>query len=429
MSQTDGNETPVHLDDDTEFVVEYRSTSRTRLALVAIIVILVLLLGVLGWVIVSTMRPIGAPAQADLPEGLSWVRSIYAWGPTPAERLRSPIDVAVAPDGLVWASTNTSLLVGFTPDGELERVIEAPFGPDSGQAISYEGIDVDEAGNIYVCDYGRNAIVVYSSDGVLLNEWGVQLPREIAVRDGRVAVAAANGIAVFDEDGDLIAQWGQRGSGEADVDLPHGIAIDEAGNIYVADTQNTRVKAYSPDGRLLWIKESTPDDPAVSGSEGETETAPVAGEVSQRLQVPVGMTIDGAGRIVMADAFEFQLLVLDALGDGEIIGRYGDFGATDGMFTYPTGVDYDANRDWFVVADTTNDRLQIVRIPGSGGSAVVRLVSRAGDTALWLCSIPLALLLLALVLAARRRRRDRDSGSVAQVRDAGTNFANDSSVM
>ena len=124
MSQTDGNETPVHLDDDTEFVVEYRSTSRTRLALVAIIVILVLLLGVLGWVIVSTMRPIGAPAQADLPEGLSWVRSIYAWGPTPAERLRSPIDVAVAPDGLVWASTNTSLLVGFTPDGELERVID-----------------------------------------------------------------------------------------------------------------------------------------------------------------------------------------------------------------------------------------------------------------------------------------------------------------
>jgi len=384
------------------------------MALIAVIVILVLLLSILAWVIASTMRPVGAPAQADLPEGISWVRSIYAWGPTPAERLNSPIDVAVAPDGLIWASTNTSLLVGFTPDGEFDRVIQAPFGPDSGQAISYEGIDVDESGNVYVCDYGRNAVVVYSGDGVLLNEWAVQLPREIAVRDGRVAVAGANGIAVFHDDGDLIAQWGQRGAGEADVDLPHGIAIDEAGNIYVADTQNARVKAYTPEGRLLWIKESTPDDPATSGSEGETGTVDPGASVSQRLQVPVGMTIDGAGRIVMADAFEFQLLVLDGLADGEVVERYGDFGAADGMFTYPTGVDYDASRDWFVVADTANDRLQIVRIPGSGGNLVVRVASRAADTALWLCAIPLGLLMLALILVARRRRA-RGRAAVAEV--------------
>lgn len=390
---------------ETEYVVEYVDNKRPRSVLVAIIIVLLLLLLGLTWVIVSTFRPLGRPDAAGLPDGITWVRSIYAWGDNADQLLEAPVDVAIANDGTIWTSTNGNMLVAYSPEGQVRRVIAPEIGAESGQAVSYEGIAVDDAGNVYACDYGRNAIVVYSPEGQVINEWGVQLPLEIAVRDGRVAVAGSGGVALFDDDGDLITQWGQRGRAEGDFDLPHGIAIGEDGTVYVSDTQNVRVKAYSPDGRLLWTK-SSPTAEGLEPSAVETET--VDG-IAQNIQLPLGMTFDGAGRLVVADAFEFQLIVLDVEQEGLVTARYGEDGAADGKFGYPTGVSYDSNRDWFAVADTANDRLQIIRIPGSGGSLLATVLSRSADRALWLCSIPLLVLLIVLILAIRRRRERQGS--------------------
>lgn len=387
---------------ETEVVIEYIDNDRRRLVLAVIIGILVLLLAVLGYVLFRSARPLGRPDAASLPEGVTWVRSIYNYGPQADQMLNAPIDAAVAPDGTIWVTTNVNLIVGYRPNGDVSKVIALPDSHAVG--VTFEGIAVGEDGNIYVCDYGRNAILVYSPSGQIVNQWNVQLPREIAVRNGRVAVAAASGIALFDADGDLISQWGQRGSGEDDFNLPHGIALGDDGKVYVSDTHNRRVRAYTPEGRLLWTQGSTKPNGLAPGSQTDTKT--VDG-VDQGMQLPLGMTFDAAGRLVVADAFEFQLLALDPERKGQVTGRFGAFGQTDGKFGYPTGVSYDPSRDWYVVADTANDRVQIIRLSGSGGNAARAALARVTDGSLWLCSIPLLLLVLAIIVGMRRRRSQK----------------------
>jgi len=137
-------------------------------------------------------------------------------------------------------------------------------------------------------------------------------------------------------------------------------------------------------------------------------------------QLPVGMTIDGNGRLVVLDAFDFQMVVLDPSREGRLVARYGDFGVEDGKFVYPTGIDYDPERDWFVVADTSNDRAQVIRIPDSGGD-LLGAARRAWATPLRLCALPLILLLVALgVMIARAKRRkgssDRDVSAAEPLR-------------
>jgi sugar lactone lactonase YvrE len=389
-------------DEYEETVVEYVDNRRGRTVLAVVLVILFFLLIGVGWFVLQLATPTGAPDSDELPEGVTWIRSIYAWGETVDEQLVAPVDAAVAPDGTIWVTTNKTKVVAFRPDGRPLRIIEGDLGTGPGQVVAFEGLDVDEEGNVYVADFGKNAVLVFSEEGELLQEWGVQQPNEIAVRGDRVAVAAAYGVGLFDTEGNLIAQWGKRGSEDADFDLPHGIEIGEDGTVYVSDTQNRRVKAYDQNGRLLWIKQA----PFPEDLESTTATETVD-DVRQNLQIPSSMVFDGAGRLLLVDPFEFQIVTLDTEDEGTISGRWGEFGPEDGKFAYPTGLGYDPTRDTFAVADTANNRVQIIRLPGSGGNLLTRGIAAATDRPYWICLLPLILLLLALIVAAMRRRRQK----------------------
>lgn len=388
----------------TETIVEYEDNRRTRTVLAAVIVLLFLLLLGVGWFVLRLASPVGAPASENLPDGVEWVRSLYAWGDTLDETMNGPVDTAIAPNGVVWVVTNKLYVVGYRPDGQVYRVIQLEQGDGAGMAVALEGIAVDDNGDIYVCDFGRNVVMVFSQDGEFLREWLVQLPVEVDVNNGQVAVAAAYGIGLFDTEGVLITQWGQRGKADGDFDLPHGILLADDGTIYVSDTQNRRIKAYDNSGRLLWIKAG----PESSGLSSATTTESVDG-VRQNMQIPSGMAMDSNGRLLVVDPFEFQVLVLDTEREGVIIERYGEFGEEDGKFAYPTGIAYDPARDVLSVADTANNRAQIIRIPGTGGNALSRGLAFATDRPFWLCLIPLVLLVVAMVVWSTRRKRERDA--------------------
>jgi DNA-binding beta-propeller fold protein YncE len=390
-------------DDDLyyeETVVEYRDNRRTRRLLAAALAVLVLLMAGMGYFIVRTARPVGAPQAADLPAGITWIRSIYAWGTSADQMLTVPTDVAFGADGTVWTLAGKHVIAGFTPDGQPRRVIRPPVGRGAGQVTSLEGIAVAEDGTIYVTDFGRNMVMVFSQEGAFLREWGVQSPLSVDVRGERVAISAANGIALCETDGKLIAKWGGRGPEPGKVDLPHGIVIGSDGNVYVADTQNRRVQAFDSSGRVLWTK-----GVGRSTSLSSQEATATEGGVLQSIQLPAGIAEDAAGRLLVADAFEFKVLVLDPKRQGLLVGSYGEMGSEDGQFAYPTGVAFDPVRDVVAVADTTNNRVQIIRLPGTGGSAVRRAVATATDSPTWLCLIPVILLVIAALLWLRERRR------------------------
>ena len=392
-----------------ERVVEDVDNRRTRTILAVFIMLLILLLVGVGWFVVRMNKPAKAPVTAELPEGVDWIRSIYAWGTTASTLLRGPVDVAVSPSGTIWTVTNKQVIAGFDPDGRVAGLITPVAGKGKGQVVSFEGLAVADNGDIYVTDFGRKVIMVFSSGGQYLREFPTDdLPNEVYVRGDKVAIATISGVEVRTTTGKLLNKWGKRGSGDIGIDGAHGIFIGTDGTVYVSDTSNARIRAFTPAGRPLWTRSGVR-----KGTDKAAPTAEKIRGISQGLQLPAGMAMDDSGRLLVVDPFEFQILALNAK-NGQIVARYGEFGQSDGKFAYPTGIAYDRQRDTVMVADTANNRVQIIRLPSTGGSAVRRFRASFFDQPLWLCIFPLALLLIALVMFLRRRARSASNESTAK---------------
>ena len=118
-----------------------------------------------------------------------------------------------------------------------------------------------------------------------------------------------------------VAEWGQRGSGDGEFDDPSGIAIDAAGNVYVADTHNHRIQKFTQDGTFLhkW------------GTEGSGN-----GEFSY----PSELAVDESGNVLVADSGNHRIQKFDA--NGTFLIEWGTYGSGDGEFINPFAVTVDA---------------------------------------------------------------------------------------
>jgi sugar lactone lactonase YvrE len=388
---------------DTQQPKQSQRAQRVRLALAAVLVLLMLLLITTSYFLVQVLTPPGSKqAKARTPEGMTWIRSIYGFGSKPDAQLLAPNDTAIAPNGTIWVTdTQRSRLIGFNPDGSYRTMIhQGPSGSSPAAIGRPVGVDVDENGLIYVADYDTNRVRVFTPNNQAVRDWEVPLPTEVAVGTDRIAVATVNGIALFKKNGELITLLGRRGTGKDDFDIPKGVVFGPDGTLYVSDTLNNRLKAIDRQGKTLWINKYGP------ANAGEKAKAQEEGKGKGLLQMPAGLTMDAAGRLVLVDPFELVVAVVSPK-DGKVIARYGELGDQDGQFLYPTGISYDPARDWFAVADTNNDRVQIIRIKGSGGGVLAAL-RRAAVGPVWVCCIPLILLLAAIVIIALRRRADKN---------------------
>ncbi len=397
----------------TETVVEYvdnRERKGIFAALVAVLVLLVLVLAGSIFAIFYFSRGTGAPSSAKSADGMVWVRSIYGWGTTQDQSLIAPADAAFAPDGSIWTISRAQTIAGFNPDGSVKKLIAPKRGVEVGQVDTLEGIAVDRRGTIYVTDQGvAGKLTSFKESGEFVGSIPATFPIEITTDDtNKLGITGKGFYGILAVDGTNVSRvgaWGERGKGVESFDLPHGIAFGQNGVVFVSDTQNKRVKAYDKAGKLLWV---TGGPVTAKGSAQPTATANV-------FELPTGLTVDGKGRVVVTDAFKFNITALDPK-NGKVLGQWGDYGQNDGAFAYPTGIDYDKRHDWFVVADTANDRLQIVRLPGSGGtpaSALATLTCRSGLGVLH-----------PLVPAARRPCGTRASATRA-ARRAGFRFVGD----
>jgi len=386
--------------DYIEEYVEVVDNRKRVYLMVAVLLFLLLLLAALVPFMYNALKPPGEPSREALGEGLTWIRSIYGWGETPDTMLQAPTDAAFGPDGTVWAISGHRVIAGFNDAGIATDIVVLPVGEGEGEILSLEGIDVDEDGNLWVTDYGNAKVIKLQRDGTVQFELYVSFPQVVSARDGLVAVAAVPGVAVFDgETGELLSQWGGRGQGLEEFDGAHGVELID-GVVHVSDGHNRRIKAYTVDGEQLWVY---PEDAAAASANDPERERP--------FELPQGLTVDAAGRVVFVDAFAFEIVAVDSK-DGTVLERWGEQGFADGRLGYPTGIAYDASRDYFVVADTDNNRLQIIRLAGSGGG-VGAAIGRATSGPTWICAIPLGFLLLVIIVMLLRRRAVRGESGTA----------------
>jgi len=146
--------------------------------------------------------------------------------------------------------------------------------PGTGQVIRRWGanmfvmphqITIDRQDNIWITDCGAHKLFKFSPKGELLfeiggSELGLKLPTDlVAMDDGSIFVSDGYGnsrVLRLDAQGNLLYQWGTKGDGRGEFNLPHSIAADATGKIYVADRENHRIQIFNADGNLLDIWEN-----------------------------------------------------------------------------------------------------------------------------------------------------------------------------
>jgi cellulose/xylan binding protein with CBM9 domain/NHL repeat-containing protein len=176
-------------------------------------------------------------------------------------QLDHPQAVTVTPKGYVLiADTYNNRVLAVTPAGRITVVAgngRAGYKGDNGPAARAElnqpaGVATDAQGDIYISDTGNNVI------------------RKIDARTGTITTVAGNYALDKAKDG-LGGYSGDGGPAtSAQLNGPQGIAVDNAGNLFIADTFNSAIRGVNPDGIITTVGEAgTPDsvatDPAATG--------------------------------------------------------------------------------------------------------------------------------------------------------------------
>ena len=167
---------------------------------------------------------------------------------------------------------NVDPILKFNPEGE----ILTSFG--AGMFVWPHGIVIDDDDNLWIIDAGvidgekGNQIFKFSQDGEILIELGepgirgdgpgeLNEPSDLAIGpdgtlyivDGHINPDSNRRIVHMTAEGEFIEAWGEKGYGPLQFEGPHGLAVDEQGNIYVGDRTNNRLQILYPDGSLKAI--------------------------------------------------------------------------------------------------------------------------------------------------------------------------------
>ena len=197
---------------------------------------------------VTTYAGIGAPGSAD--------------GAHDAASFTDPFGIAVDRRGNVLVSDGmTNRIRLITPQGEVKTIAGAGEGYGDGPAMEAQfntpsGIAFDREGNLIIADTSNNRI------------------RKLSKDYATVSTIAGSGVAGY-QDG---------AAGKAQFDGPMAVALDQQGNLYVADAYNDRVRKITLDGNVTTV-----------AGEG-IEAAAI------KLDTPCGVAVDMLGNLFIADS-------------------------------------------------------------------------------------------------------------------------------
>jgi sugar lactone lactonase YvrE len=317
-------------------------------------------------------------------------------GPATSAQLNGPVGVALDSTGVLYIAG--AQRIRMVSNGMISTVAgngTGGFSGDNGPATSAQlyfpdAVAVDTSGNLYIADlYNRRirkvsngAITTVAGNGLVGDNGaaaGAQLSfpagltldsannlyvademstRVREVSDGVITTVAGNGTVAFGDDNSPATS--------AQLSQPFGVAVDSAGDLYIADTGYSRVRKVS-NGVITTV---AGNGTAGFGGDGGPAT-------SAQLYTPQGIAVDSAGNLYIADSGNGRIrevsdgVITTVAGNGTT-GFSGDNGpATRAQLNGPTGVALDAAGNLYF-SDRDNQRIRkisngvITTVAGSG---------------------------------------------------------------
>ena len=289
-------------------------------------------LGLAVWVAIGTVNAARAQTQATaLPLMIPSATTFDVQGNLYFAETGNHVVRKVTPGGIITTVAGNGVQ-GFTGDNGLAAAAELD---------SPAGLALDAAGDLYIADSHNQRV------------------REVTAATGIITTIAGTGIAGFSGDGGVpTAAW---------LDLPTALALDAAGNLYIADTGNHRVRRIAAATGLI----TTVAGNGVEGYAGDGGAATAA-----YLDSPNGLALDAVGNLYIADTHNGRVREVSAVtgmistvaGTGVAGGNVQMFGGDNGAATaaslaLPRGLTMDAAGNLYF-ADSANHRIRRISTTG-----------------------------------------------------------------
>jgi sugar lactone lactonase YvrE len=220
-------------------------------------------------------------------------------------------------------------------------------------------IALDSQGNIYVIDGGNHRVQKYDKDGNFILMWGSQgsedgqfLFNVPPAHYGAVTVDQAdyvyvtdhfNRVQKFDSNGNFLMKFGGTGYADGEFATLFGVAVDDQGNIYTADSTQYEVEKFNPEGEFL-LKWTVPSCNS--------------GGISQ----PYGLAIDARSQLYVTNLGGNCIQKFDT--EGNLLEQWGGTGDGDGQFYQPLSIALDRQGNIYV-SDNKNQRVQVLDSTGN----------------------------------------------------------------
>ena len=185
----------------------------------------------------------------------------------------------------------------------------------------------------------------------------VMRPWSMAINQrGEVIVAESGGhcVSVFSPSGEKLRTFGSRGSGQGQLRSPCGVTVDDEGNILVTDGGNHRIQKFTPEGQFL-------------------STVGAIGKGPLQFVYPSDIIFNAANKkVYVTDSDNNRVQILNP--DLTFSSSFGKPGSGKGQFDYPRGIACDSTGKVYV-ADDNNHRIQVFTAEGK----FLKMFGRCGE--------------------------------------------------
>jgi len=259
------------------------------------------------------------------------------------------------------------------------------------------GLTVDVSGNVYVADTYNHKIRKITATGVVSTFAGSGVSSLIIDGTGviakfnnpsGVAVDASGNLYVADSDHNVIrkitttgivstlagsgAQGSADGTGLISLNAPSGVAIDALGNMFVANTDNYKIRKITSAG----VVSSFVGSGAYGSADGIGTTA--------SFKSPTGIAVDASGNVYIADTYNHKIRKITAAGLVSTLAGSGAQGSDDGAsavasFNTPKSIAVDASGNLYV-ADSGNHKIRKITAAGVVSTLAGSIINTSGNT-------------------------------------------------